>query len=77
MAVAAVDATAWLWAVGTLAVLVLGVLAWTVPFIAAFDMGRRGHSKLLWWAIVFFLPIVGLVAWLIARSSSEVVQPSR
>src|SRR3954468_5221684 len=67
--VAAVDASAWLWALGVLGLIALGVIAWTVPFVAAADMGRRGQSRVLWWLIVLCLPVVGLVAWLIARST--------
>jgi RsiW-degrading membrane proteinase PrsW (M82 family) len=57
-------------------VLLLFVLWITLSFLASRDMERRGQSGVVWFVVVFFAGIIGLVLWLVMRTNYE-VQPER
>ncbi len=56
--------------------LLLFVLWATISILASRDMERRGQSGVVWFVVVFFAGIIGLVLWLVMRTNYE-VQPER
>ncbi len=55
----------WIW--GILILIWLAVLVWVYK-----DAKRRGKSGLLWFLIVLFLNIIGLIIWLIVRPKQRI-----
>ena len=56
---------------------VLYIALWaTLAVLASRDMERRGQSGVVWFVLVFFTQIIGLVLWLVMRTNYE-VQPVR
>jgi len=52
------------------------VLWGTLSIVASRDMERRGQSGVVWFVVVFFAGIIGLVLWLVMRTNYE-VQPEQ